>query len=287
MERAGPAGEGTSGLRRSGLRRGARTRAHVGVRARRPWVEVRALVGLAPREAGARVPVLERPTLGPSSRELRARVRHHRTADPAGVVRRRGRAGAMRTKSSWSAPRDHSASGPPATWPTTTGSTPRTPGRSSRSSSRSSSRKAASFRRASTVGLNPPTCIPTPRSRAASTLGRCSRRSTRWSGSGRARSGSSTSATASRSTRRSPSGSTATTCCHSCSGTRSSPAWTSRPSGPTTCCARRVRRGRPRSDRDAGPLAEELALLAGWLGLERVVVDDHGDLGPALQHATS
>jgi uncharacterized protein YcaQ len=36
----------------------------------------------------------------------------------------------------------------------------------------------------------------------------------------------------------------------------------------------------------AGPLAEELALLAGWLGLERVAVDDHGDLAPALSHLT-
>jgi uncharacterized protein YcaQ len=35
----------------------------------------------------------------------------------------------------------------------------------------------------------------------------------------------------------------------------------------------------------AGPLAEELELLAGWLGLERVIVDDHGDLAPALIHA--
>ena len=33
----------------------------------------------------------------------------------------------------------------------------------------------------------------------------------------------------------------------------------------------------------AGPLADELALLAGWLGLERVVVDEHGDLAPALR----
>jgi uncharacterized protein YcaQ len=36
----------------------------------------------------------------------------------------------------------------------------------------------------------------------------------------------------------------------------------------------------------AGPLAEELALLAGWLGLERVMVDNHGDLAPALRRAT-
>jgi hypothetical protein len=40
-------------------------------------------------------------------------------------------------------------------------------------------------------------------------------------------------------------------------------------------------------DEIAGPLAEELALLAGWLGLERVVVDRRGDLGPALRRAVS
>ena len=40
----------------------------VGVRARRPGREVRAVVGLAARQAGARVPVLERPALGPSAR---------------------------------------------------------------------------------------------------------------------------------------------------------------------------------------------------------------------------
>ncbi len=36
----------------------------------------------------------------------------------------------------------------------------------------------------------------------------------------------------------------------------------------------------------AGPLAAELALLAEWLGLERVIVGDHGDLAPALRAAT-
>jgi uncharacterized protein YcaQ len=36
-------------------------------------------------------------------------------------------------------------------------------------------------------------------------------------------------------------------------------------------------------DAIAGPLAEELELMAGWLGLERVVVDGRGDLGPALR----
>lgn len=35
----------------------------------------------------------------------------------------------------------------------------------------------------------------------------------------------------------------------------------------------------------AGPLADELTLLAGWLGLDRVEVDDHGDLAPALRPA--
>ena len=37
----------------------------------------------------------------------------------------------------------------------------------------------------------------------------------------------------------------------------------------------------------AGPLADELELLAGWLGLDRVVVDKHGDLAPALRAAVT
>ncbi|MGZ4735681.1 MAG: winged helix-turn-helix domain-containing protein [Acidimicrobiia bacterium] len=35
----------------------------------------------------------------------------------------------------------------------------------------------------------------------------------------------------------------------------------------------------------AEPLGEELALLGDWLGLERVIVDDHGDLAPSLEGA--
>lgn len=35
----------------------------------------------------------------------------------------------------------------------------------------------------------------------------------------------------------------------------------------------------------AAPLAEELRLMAGWLGLDRVVVAGDGDLGPALRRA--
>jgi len=36
----------------------------------------------------------------------------------------------------------------------------------------------------------------------------------------------------------------------------------------------------------AAELAAELALMAGWLGLERVEVRDRGDLAPALRAAT-
>ena len=51
------------------------------------------------------------------------------------------------------------------------------------------------------------------------------------------------------------------------------------------CCASAARSREAGHDpiAIAGPLAEELALLAGWLGLERVVVDDNGDLAPALR----
>jgi len=40
-------------------------------------------------------------------------------------------------------------------------------------------------------------------------------------------------------------------------------------------------------DEIAGPLADELDLLAGWLGLDRVVVDKNGDLAPALRAAVT
>ena len=53
--------------------------------------------------------------------------------------------------------------------------------------------------------------------RAVQGRGRCSARSTRWSGTASAPSACSTSTTASRSTSRRPSASTATTCCRSCS----------------------------------------------------------------------
>jgi uncharacterized protein YcaQ len=38
-------------------------------------------------------------------------------------------------------------------------------------------------------------------------------------------------------------------------------------------------------DEIAGPLADELELLGGWLGLGRVIVEQHGDLAPALRRA--
>ncbi len=62
----------------------------VRVRARRPGREVGPLVGVAARQAGARVPVLVRSALGSSTPELRADVRPHRATHPAGVVRRAG-----------------------------------------------------------------------------------------------------------------------------------------------------------------------------------------------------
>ncbi len=40
-------------------------------------------------------------------------------------------------------------------------------------------------------------------------------------------------------------------------------------------------------DEVAGPLAEELALLGGWLGLDRVAVDQNGDLAKALRAAVA
>ena len=126
VERPHPPRPRAPGLRRGGLRGGARARPHVGVRARRPRREVGAVVGLAARQAGARVPVLVRPALRPAPHELRADVRPDRAPDPTRVVRR---AGSERGRRAQGAPRargaTRSASGRRGTSPTTTGSTSR------------------------------------------------------------------------------------------------------------------------------------------------------------------
>ena len=107
-----------------------------------------------------------------------------------------------------------------------------------------------------------------PHPAAASTRGRCSARSTTCCGSGGGSSGCSASASSSRSTSRSPSASTATTCCRSCSATGSWRASTSRPTArPGGCSRTRCTSSRTRRRRRTRRCAEELALLAGWLGL--------------------
>ena len=73
------------------------------------------------------------------------------------------------------------------------------PRRRPRARRRWSRRRAAAGAR-SRAGTARPTCTATPRCRAGSTPGRCSARSTRWSGSGSAPSSCSTSTTGSRST---------------------------------------------------------------------------------------
>ena len=114
------------------------------------------------------------------------------------------------------------------------------------------------------AGSSRPICTPARACRARSRRAPCSRRSIRWSSSGRAPSACSTSATASRSTRRPRSASTATTCCPSCSATGSSRASivkADRPAGvlrvlADLCRARRAARNRRRTARrteaDAG-----------------------------------
>ena len=112
-----------------------------------------------------------------------------------------------------------------------------TPGR--RSPSWPSRRAAAGRgRRLGPPGLAGPGGAGGP---AGSGPGRCSARSTRWSGSGPGSSGSSASATGWRSTPRRPSGCTATTCCRSCSATSWSRGSTSRPTGRPACCGCRRR----------------------------------------------
>ena len=75
---------------------------------------------------------------------------------------------------------------------------------------------------------------------------------------------------------------TATTCCRSCSATAS---WPGRPQGRpgdrAAARAGRVRRA-GRAAETAEELAAELRRLAGWLGLDDVVVGERGDLAPSL-----
>ncbi len=107
--------------------------------------------------------------------------------------------------------------------------------------------------------------------RAGCTRGRCSRRSTRWSGSARALASCSASTTGSRSTPRPPSACTATTCCRSCSATGSSRESTSSTTAPPACCAcSPPTSSRTRSKADVMPeLRDELHLMADWLGAQR------------------
>ncbi len=77
-----------------------------------------------------------------------------------------------------------------------------------------------------------------------------------------------------------PSGCTATTCCRSCSATASSPGSTSRrTAGPARCSSRRLGRARG-ARRDRRGAGRRAARLAGWLGLDGVVVRPTGDLAP-------
>ncbi len=106
-------------------------------------------------------------------------------------------------------------------------------------------------------------------------------------GARRGPSGCSASTTASRSTRPRPSGCTATTCCRSCSAT----SWSARVDlkAERATSTLLVRGAYTEPGVPDGPVAEaladELALMAGWLGLERVVVEGRGELAPALQAA--
>ena len=102
-------------------------------------------------------------------------------------------------------------------------------------------------------------------------------------GARRAPSGCSASATASRSTSRRRSGCTATTCCRSCSATGWSRGSTSRPTGRPACCASRLRGPKPtrrRMQPASSPI--ELRSMADWLGLERIVPVQRGDLAAQL-----
>ena len=86
------------------------------------------------------------------------------------------------------------------------------------------------------------------------------------------------------STRRSPSARTATTCCPSCWATGWWRASTSRPTAPTRKLlvhAAHLEEGQDAAE-VAGPLREELRLMADWLGLESVSLPCAGALAKAM-----
>ena len=136
------------------------------------------------------------------------------------------------------------------------------------------SRRASCCRCASRAGTGRPTCTATPRCRAGSTPARCCQPvRPAWCGSATAPSTCSTSTTASRSTSPSPSGCTATTCCRSCSATGSSAGSTSRPTGAAGTLLVLASYAEPDAPEEtAAELAAELRELAGWLGLDDIVV---------------
>ena len=136
--------------------------------------------------------------------------------------------------------------------------------------SATSSRRASWRRCGSRAGSARPSCTrdarrPAPRR----TRGRCSARSTRWSGSASAPSTSSTSTTASRSTRPRRSGCTATTCCRSCSATRSSAGSTSRPTAPPGGCWCKGAYAEPHAPADTADGARRRAAPDGRLAGSR------------------
>ena len=235
-------------------------------------------------QAGARVPLLHRPGDGRAAGQLRAPLRPARAGPPrrragdADAARGRGAAGAAALLRAPARGRDRAR--PRRLLP------PAAQGLESAARRAGRGRGAADGRGAGMERARL-RAAPTSRCRGGSAPAPCSPRSTRWSGRASAPSGSSTSATGSRSTCRRRSASTATTSSPSCSATGWSPASTSKATARRGCCGWSA----PSPSRGsttgvvARELADELRLVAEWLGLGGVEVARKGDLAATLRKA--
>ena len=250
----------------SGCARRGRSRRATSARSAGPTARLD--VELARGQGGARVAVLHRRAhRARPHRGLRAGLRPDRAGAPAADPRHPDARPDDAVRELVRTPPGRSASPPSGTCATTSGSGRRRPGTAI--AELADGRRAAAGR-GRRLGSARPGWTRTRGVPAGSGRGRCSARSTRWSGSGPGSSGSSGSATGWRTTPPRPSGCTATTCCRSCSATSWSRGSTSRPTGRPACCGCRPPTARTGTTAQevAAELAVELRLMADWLELD-------------------